>query len=231
MSPRGIVEAALAKNLDIIAICDHNTAENVAAAFRAAERIGRLKVLAGLEVSSAEEVHVLTLFDSPETAEDMQALVYDHLPPRTNRPEVFGEQVMANEDDEVEGFNERLLIGATDLDLNTVVEEAHKRGGLAIASHVDRQSFSLLGQLGFVPEGLALDGFEISAFADLEQILSQYPELANRPILKNSDAHFVDDIGSAFTEFYLAKPDLAEIKMALKNENGRTINKIFSRRS
>jgi len=231
MSPRAIVEAAQRKNLDIIAICDHNTAENITAVFRAAARAGRPKILAGLEVCTAEEVHILTLFDSPLKAEDMQALVYAHLPPRTNRPEIFGEQVIVNENDEVEGFNDRLLIGATDLDLDSVVEETHQRGGLAIASHVNREAYSLLGQLGFVPPGLALDGFEISAFSKLDQILEQYPDLAGRPIISSSDAHCEDDIGSAYTEFFLANPDLNEIKMALKGEDGRKINRVINRRS
>ena len=231
MSPRGIVEAAQKKKLDIIAVCDHNTAENVGAVFRAAAGAGRPRVLAGLEISTVEEVHILALFDTPRKAERMQNFVYAHLPPRTNRPEIFGEQVVANENDEVEGFNDRLLIGATDLDLESVVAEIHKQNGLAIASHVDRQAFSLLGQLGFVPEGLNLDGFEVSAFGAVDKILDQYPALAERPFISNSDAHYLDDIGSAYTEYFLAAPELDEIKMALRGEGGRKIGRIVNRRS
>ncbi|MEW6262805.1 MAG: PHP-associated domain-containing protein [Thermodesulfobacteriota bacterium] len=224
MSPRGVVEAAAAGRLDIIAVCDHNTAENVAATRRASERRGgRPWVLAGLEVCTAEEVHLLALFEEPETALEMQAVVYNHLPPKTNRPEIFGEQVVANEDDEVEGFNDRLLIAATDLELAAVVAEIHALGGLALASHVDREAFGLLGQLGFIPPGLALDGLEVSPRCDWPDFLARHPELAGWPIVRSSDAHFLPDLGSAWTEFLLAEPSLEEIALALKSAGGRKI--------
>lgn len=225
MSPRGIIEAALERGLDIIAICDHNTAENAAACFRAAARAGGPSVLAGLEVCSSEEVHILTLFDSPETADNMQAYVYAHMPPRTNRPEIFGEQVIANEDDEVEGFNDRLLIGATNLNLAEIVTESHRLGGLALASHIDREAFSLLGQLGFTPPDLELDGFELSKNGRMEDLLRIYPDLTGRPIIRSSDAHFLPDVGSAWTEFYLERPELAELELALMGKDGRQIGR------
>lgn len=227
MSPRGIVAAALAANLDIIAVCDHNTAENVAATIRAAERDGQgLRVLAGMEVCSLEEVHVLALFESCEQALDFQTLVYDGLPNRTNRPDIFGEQVVANEDDEVEAFVDRLLIAAIDLNLSAVVEAIHERHGLAVASHVDRPAFGLFSQLGFLPPGLPLDGVEISARCDLFTLLNRRPELADKAILRNSDAHFIEDVGKGYTEFDLMGPTLEEIAMALKGEGGRCIRRL-----
>jgi PHP family Zn ribbon phosphoesterase len=224
MSPKGVVEAAAAAGLDIIAVTDHNTAENVAATVRAAVARGGPAVICGLEVTTAEEVHVLTLFDDAETALAMQGVVYANFPDRTNRPEIFGEQVVANEFDEVEGFNERLLIGASLLDLNQVVEHCHHLGGLALAAHVDRPSFSLIGQLGFVPPDLMVDAFEISKRADEADLISQYPALAGRPLVRSSDAHFVPDIGSAWTEFKLNHPELNEIRMALQGIEGRMIS-------
>ena len=227
MSPRGIVEAARALNLDLIAICDHNTAENAAAACRAAKRDGgRVKVLSGLEVCTSEEVHVLALFETPEKALDMQALVYDRMPPKTNRPEIFGEQVVANEDDEVEGFNERLLIGSVNLSLNGVTEAIHERGGLAVAAHIDRESYGLLGQLGFFPPDLDVDAIEISSRCNWPELLAVHPELTGKPVLRSSDAHYVKDIGSGWTEFQLEEPTLKEIGLAFRKQNGRNINRI-----
>ncbi|MEW5725785.1 MAG: PHP domain-containing protein [Thermodesulfobacteriota bacterium] len=226
-SPRGVVEAARARGMDIIAVCDHNSAENAAAAQRASDRAGgRPVVLAGMEVCSAEEVHVVTLFPSVEPALDMQALVYKHLPPGVNRPEIFGEQVAANEDDEVEGFNERLLIAATNLELVAVIRAAHERGGLALPAHVDREAFGLLHQLGFIPPGFEGDGLEISPRGDPAVLRERYPQLRDWPLVRNSDAHFLCDVGVSWTEFLLEKPDLAEIALALHGKAGRRINGI-----
>jgi hypothetical protein len=154
MSPRSIVENSLERGLDLIAVCDHNSAENVGAAIRAGRRMG-LSVLAGIEISSREEVHSLAIFDEEEQALQMQDLIYQHMR-GTNRPELFGDQVVVNEFDEVEGFNDRLLIGAVQLDLKDIVKKVRSFGGLSIASHVDRPSFSVLSQLGFFPDGIRL---------------------------------------------------------------------------
>ncbi len=223
MSPRAVVRAASRLGLNIIAVTDHNSAENVAAARRAAERAGGPKVLAGMEVCTAEEVHLLALFETPAEAEAMMDFVYGRLPPRTNRPEVFGEQIAANEFDEVEGFNDRLLIGATELELTAAVEAIHRRGGLAIASHVDKEAFSLIGQLGFVPPGLDLDGLEVSPNSSPAELRTRRPDLADWPIITGSDAHQLDQLGTVYTVFKLAAPTLAEIALALKGKGGRRI--------
>ncbi|MBU1740578.1 MAG: PHP domain-containing protein [Proteobacteria bacterium] len=223
MSPRGVVEAALAAGLDLIAVTDHNSAENVAATVRAAAGRGGPTVLCGLEVATSEEVHLLTLFSDPKPALAMQDLVYANFPAKTNRPEIFGDQVVANEFDEVEGFNDRLLIGAGYLDLSAAVRACHSLGGLAVAAHVDRPSFSLLGQLGFVPPDLALDAFEVSPRGDEAELARRFPDLAGRPLIRGSDAHFLQDIGSAWTEFRLNHPDLDEIRLALRARDGRRV--------
>ncbi|MCK4819193.1 PHP domain-containing protein, partial [bacterium] len=160
MSPKAIVERSLEQGLDIIAVCDHNSAENVAASIRASVKHG-LRVLPGIEISSKEEVHILAIFETVEQALSMQDVVYKHLK-GTNRPELFGDQVIANEFDEVDGFNDRLLIGATSMGVEKIVKETGRLGGLSIASHVDRPSFSILGQLGFIPPDLELDAIEVS---------------------------------------------------------------------
>jgi hypothetical protein len=222
MSPRAIVERSLERELDIIALCDHNSAENVGAAMRAGAKRG-LHVLPGLEISSQEEVHTLAIFDDEDQALRMQALVYAHLK-GTNRPELFGDQVVVNEFDEVEGFNDRLLIGAAQLRLHDVVREVHRLGGISIASHVDRPSFSVLSQLGFIPDDLDLDAVEVSRQVDPRSARTAVPEIGSRPVVASSDAHFLDDIGGATTLFHLETPTLNELRLALagKAERGVT---------
>jgi predicted metal-dependent phosphoesterase TrpH len=221
MSPKKIVEKSLDRQLDLIAICDHNTAENAAAVLREGTRQG-IAVLPGMEICSREEVHLVTLFNNIEDALKMQEFIYAHLPGE-NQPEVFGHQVVADEHDQVLGENSRLLIGATQLSLLEIVEKAHHLGGICISSHVDRPSYSLIGQLGFIPEDLHLDAVEVSYRVPLDKALTEVPGIKDYPCVTSSDAHFLRDIGQAWTEFILAAPTLQEIRMALAGTEGRRI--------
>lgn len=221
MSPKKIVQKSLEKRLDLIAICDHNTAENLPATLREGKRQG-IAVLPGMEICSKEEVHLVTLFKNIEDSLTMQEYVYAHLPGQ-NQPEVFGHQVIANEHDQVLGENPRLLIGATKLSLADIVTKVHQLGGICISSHVDRPSYSLIGQLGFIPPDLHLDAVEVSYRVTLDKALSQVPGIKGYPCVTSSDAHFLDDIGKVWTEFFLAAPTLEEIRMALAEIDGRKI--------
>jgi 3',5'-nucleoside bisphosphate phosphatase len=221
MSPLTIVKESLQKGLSFIAVCDHNSAENAAAAARAGAKLG-LHVLPGMEINSIEEIHSLAIFDKEEQALAMQELVYRHLPGKNN-PGVFGEQVVANEVDEVEGFNERMLIGATQLSIETVVAEVHRLGGIAIACHVDRPSYSILSQLGFIPPGLELDGVELSFRAGIETLDSYTEALKGLPMVRSSDAHMPEDIGRCSTSFFMESPCVEEIRLALRAESGRRV--------
>jgi PHP family Zn ribbon phosphoesterase len=221
MSPRAIVERSLERELDMIALCDHNSAENVGAAMRAGAKRG-LYVLPGLEISSQEEVHTLAIFDEEAQALSMQAMVYAHLK-GTNRPELFGDQLVVNEFDEVDGFNDRLLIGAVQLRLHDVVKEVHRLGGISIASHVDRPSYSILSQLGFIPKDLALDGVEVSRHVDPRSARTTVPGIGSWPLVASSDAHFLDDIGMPTTLFHLEAPTLNELRLALAGKAGRGV--------
>ena len=221
MSPAEIVAKSRAMGLDIIAICDHNTTENAAAVMRAANKY-ELLVIPGMEVCSKEEVHVLTLFESIEDSLEMQHFIYAELPGE-NQPEVFGYQVIADENDEVLGENPKLLIGATQLGLHVIVAKAHELGGLCISSHVDRPTFGIIGQLGFMPNDLQLDAIEVSGRITVKDAKKTIPGIKNLPLITASDAHFLDDIGKVQTEFLLAAPELAEIRLALEGKNGRKV--------
>ncbi len=221
MSPRGIAEASRERGLDIIAVCDHNSAENVGAVLRAAGERG-LAALAGLEINSIEEVHSLALFETEAQALAMQDYVYRNLK-GTNRPELFGDQVVANEEDEVEGFNDRLLIGATQISLTHIVREVHRLGGLSIACHVDRPRYSVPSQLGFIPQDLEVDAVEISWRMTRAEAVATISGVEGRPVVRFSDAHFPADIGQAFTSLLLDRPALDEIRLAFQGRGGRRI--------
>jgi predicted metal-dependent phosphoesterase TrpH len=221
MSPRNIVAEVLKKEFDIIAICDHNSAENIPAVIKSAE--GKdFVVLPGMEVCTREEIHVLAIFENLKSAFELQSLVYDHLHGENN-PEVFGLQVVANEFDEVLGFQNKLLIGAVDLSIEQVVNEIHRLNGLAIASHIDRESYSIIGQLGFIPDELKLDALEISQNIGVKEARKRFGEYQRYQLIQNSDAHFIDDVGKRSTRFLMEKPSFNEIRKALRNEDGRRV--------
>ncbi len=222
MSPRNIVKKSLELGLDIIAITDHNSSENIPAAVEAAGGTS-LTVFAGMEVTSEEEAHLLVLFDDMEPMEQFQNFVYDNLPDFGLDSATIENQVIANARDEVEGFNHHLLLGATALSFQQLVDKAHELDGLAIASHVDKESFSIIAQLGFIPAELNLDGLEVSPFITLSQARELFPDANRFPLLKFSDAHYLDEIGEQTTRFLIEEPTIAEMKKALRGEDGRCI--------
>lgn len=221
MSPRKITAQAQKQGVALIAICDHNSAENVLAVIKCAE-VARIVVLPGMEICTSEEIHLLAIFDNLDAVEQMQALVYRHLDGH-NEPDVFGMQVIANELDEVMGFQDKLLIGATDITVHQAVDDVHRLGGVAIASHVDRESYSVISQLGFVPEHLRLDALELSKYIRTEEARKRFAGPRDWPLIRNSDAHFLDDIGLNTCEYLVEGPTLSEISRALRGEDGRMV--------
>jgi predicted metal-dependent phosphoesterase TrpH/anti-sigma regulatory factor (Ser/Thr protein kinase) len=214
MKAAAIVKQAGLVGLDMIAICDHNSAENVSAVARAGAREG-LAVIGGMEVTSQEEVHILALLGAEEPLMDLQDMIYKNLPGE-NDIEAFGPQTIVDEWDNEVGTNSKLLIGATTLTVEQIVDAIHERGGLAIASHVDRERFSLIGQLGFIPKGLELDAVEVSPRATSR-------EGYDYPVVSSSDAHFLSDIGRSTTAFAVEEASFAELRKALRGEGGRRV--------
>jgi hypothetical protein len=221
MSPRRIIQRSRDIGLDLIAVCDHNSAENAGAVMAEGRRHG-ICVLPGLEICSREEVHVLALFGELEPALALQDLVHAHLPGE-NRPEVFGHQIVATDADEVLAESPRLLIGATGLALDAIVRATHDLNGLSLAAHVDRPANGIIQQLGFIPADLNLDGVEVSYRLSPAVAKTALPAIGNLPCVTSSDAHRLDDIGRAYSVLRMAAPTLAEIGRALQGLQGRRL--------
>lgn len=221
MYPTALVRKALEAGLEVIAVCDHNASENVAAVMAAAGRV-RLRVLPGMEITSREEVHLIALFESMAPLLRLQEVIYAGLP-GVNDEARFGCQAIVNEADEVEGFHPRLLIGATHYSVGDLVDRIHRLGGMAIASHIDRESFSVISQLGFIDPGIPFDALEVSRRLPLAQARARYPELAAFPLLTASDAHRIVEIGTAWTDIFLTAPTFEELKMAFAGRGGRYV--------
>ncbi len=213
MSPINIINKTKEENIKIIAICDHNTMENLKPTINLGVKNGIL-VLPGMEITSEEEVHILGLFRDLDKALQFQKIIYENLDNLENN-KFIEEQVIVDEEENVLGFCNKSLFSATKLKINEIVERIHFFKGIAIASHIDKEAFSIIGQLGFIPEGISLDGLEI-AFDFKEEYLNY-----NLPLLRTSDAHFLEEIGKKYTNFYIEYPSFEEVLRALKKEKGR----------
>lgn len=214
MIPPLIIKQAKACGLEIIGICDHNSCENVSATAEAAVGSG-IVVIGGMEITTREEVHVLAISNDMDALKKIQKIVYRSLDGK-NDPEKFGEQIVADKNGDPKGINERLLIGATRLSLEETIKTIHKYNALAIAAHIDREGFGIIGQIGFIPEGLPLDGIEVSS-PDFKPYTEKYVTICS------SDAHFLNEIGKRYSYFYIEEATFEEIKMAFRREGGRKI--------
>ncbi len=223
MSPLSIVRRAKKKGLNVIGICDHNSTKNIDAVRKAGRREG-VAVIGGIEICSKEEVHILCLFDEEESLQEIQLLIDQNLHSQNN-PEFFGQQFLCDEYDVILGQETKLLIGATELSVEEIVANTHRLGGLAIASHIDRNSFSIFSQLGFVPEGLQIDALEVSNRHSLAEVRQHFPQTRNYPLVRFSDAHRLEEIGSTSTIFTACAPTVTELhKVLLSKDRRKVIN-------
>lgn len=218
MAPRLIVGRAQEVGLDLIAITDHNSVENAWAVIEAAQG-STVTVFPGMEVETAEEVHVLTLFDTLDQAVQWQGVVYAHLPDLPNDEKRFGVQILVGPDDGVLDVLGRRLVMATDLPIDSVVKQVAAIGGICIPSHVDRPAYGLLGVLGLIPEGMDVAAVEVSPHCPG----SLLAKLQGQCVVRFSDAHCLDAIGTARTHFCLAAPTLSELALACRGREGRAV--------
>lgn len=191
MTPANICGMAKLKELDAIAVTDHNTARNLPFVKEAADYFG-LILLPGMEITTREEVHLLGYFPDVPSAVEAGEFFSSHLPRIKNRPDFFGHQYVMNTDDQIVAEEERLLIGATDLSLAECTGEVRRRGGIAVPAHINRGSNGLLVNLGLMPEEPNFPLVETWAELPINEEL-----LRGRGVLNASDAHQLGSIREA----------------------------------
>lgn len=210
MSPAAIVTRARAAGLDLIAVTDHNSVDNGFIAAGLGEKAG-VKVLCGMEAQSREDVHLLCLFDDRLQAQRFHERIYERLPDVANNPDYFGDQVVVDEQDNIVRHEPRLLLNALDLSIAELLELVRCHGGALIPAHVEEAPYGLLVNLGLIPDELAGAVLEISCASSAEQALAAFPGLLGHPLISNSDAHYLKDIGRARTVYEAASPALADL--------------------
>ena len=221
MIPPLIVQNALGKNIDLIAITDHNASENVRAVQKAAQAT-KLTVLPGMEVQSREDVHLLTLFETIDALETWQAEVDKSLPDLQNQADFFGEQFVVDETGEFIRRDTRLLLTSTHFSIDEIFDRVNSLGGMVIPAHVERTSYGLLPSLGLISEKWNLPALEISRHTTPQKAMELFPALHKYALIQSGDVHRLDEfLGS--TIFTLASLTLMEMRMAFNHIEGREV--------
>lgn len=193
MTPNNICNMAMLSGLDVIALTDHNSCLNCPAVMKAGREIG-LTVIPGMELCTCEEVHIVCLFSSLEGALSFSDRVRSSMPDIKNRPEIFGEQLIMNEKDEVTGSEEKLLTLACSIGCSEAVQTVREYGGICYPAHVDRSSYSVISNLGLISEDMGFSAFEISDSGDLNTLTAKYSVLGNMLCMRGSDAHYLENM-------------------------------------
>ncbi len=221
MTPRNIILNALECGIDIVAITDHNACDNVAAALKAAE--GRnVTVIPGMEVESKEEVHLLTLFSNLVQLKQWEAFVMEHRSGLANDERKFGAQFIVDELDEFIAVKPEMLLASLSCSVSQVATRVAELGGICIASHIDRPAYSILSQLGFIPDEIPLTAVEVTGRVKAKEAHSRYLGLRNLPVISSSDAHSMEAfITGPKMVLYIEEPTIEEIQKALAGLDSR----------
>lgn len=193
MTPNNIAGMAMLGGLSVIALTDHNTSKNCPAFFEACRRLGIVPI-PGMELTTAEDIHMVCLFPTLEAALEFDEFVDKNRMKIKNRPDIFGEQLIMNGDDEVIGKIEDLLIPATDLDIITAAREVFSRGGAAYPAHIEKPSSSIIAMLGDIPPEAGFFAAEVKDREKIPELCQNYPILKNMILVTDSDSHELDGL-------------------------------------
>jgi len=197
MTPNDIVGMAVLNGLGLIAVTDHNSFGNVESVIKAAQG-KELIVLPGAEIETSEEVHVLCLFASLDDALGFERELLPSFSAMQNRPDIFGEQILYDENDNVTGVMERMLLASVSVSFDELLRITEKYGGAFIPAHVDRNSYSVLSNLGFLPPDLNIPVVEVSALGVEQGFAQQNADLLPKcRTITSSDAHYLWDIAES----------------------------------
>lgn len=204
MTPANIAGMAVINGLNIVALTDHNSAKNCPAFFRQAKKLGIIPV-AGMELTTAEDIHVVCLFRELEDALAFDQFVEERRPAFRNKPDIFGHQYIRDDNDEICGEEENLLLNASSLSLEEAYAEVLQRGGVCFPAHIDRASNGIISMLGTFPENPPFTAYELKDGSADDEYREKYPIIQGLARAVSSDAHYLWDISEA--QFYVELDD------------------------
>ncbi|UMZ75296.1 PHP domain-containing protein [Natranaerofaba carboxydovora] len=222
MSPSNVMNKCKELGIDILGICDHNSGANLPAFIKKAEE-ENIMILCGMEVQTREEVHLLCFFPCYNNLMEFEEEFKGTLPKINNNPEVFGDQVIIDENEQILHFEDNLLLISSSLGIGDVIKLTQKYNGEVIAAHIDKKYYSLISNLGFLPSYNFL-AVEIFNYDGKEKMIHEYSEIENYPIIVSSDAHKLDDMDQKYqTYFFVKELTWQELLLAFQNKDSRKI--------
>lgn len=217
MTPNNIVGMSKLLGLDVIALTDHNSVLNCEAVMKLGKE-NDLCVIPGMELTTMEEIHVVCLFPTYEKALQWNEYVKAHQMQFKNRVDIYGRQVILDENDEEIGEVENLLILATEISVMDVKELVESYDGICYPAHINRDSMSIISSLGDIPPECGFKTAEISSSGDVEKLKERYPILNDMLIVRDSDAHYLQNMRDAENFFDLPELTIDTVLKKLKNE-------------
>lgn len=222
MLPQPVVERCLGFGLDVIAITDHNAIDNVRPFYEEGKEKG-LIVVPGMEMETQEGIHVVCLFDSCEALQTWDEAMKPFRSVQINDSRYFGHQWVISRSGRQLREEERMLLDSMTISVDDVVPAVHRCGGLCIAAHADRPSYSITSVLGSIPDELALDGIELTRHLPRDERLLEDIRRRGYRYVTACDAHDLDQIGEIHCAAYLDHWSLGELALAMKGRDGRDI--------
>ena len=191
-TPNNLLGMAALAGINILALTDHNSTKNCPAFFKAAKRYGVIPV-AGMELTTSEDIHLVCLFEDLKSALDFDDFLDGYRIPFKNRPDIFGRQLVLDENDELIGEVENLLSSATAISIEDAPAYVKKFNGVCFPAHVDREANGIIATLGVFPETPHFKVVEFHDGKNVDSYVEKYG-LLGKKILVDSDAHYLDGI-------------------------------------
>ena len=222
-TPNNILGMASLCGINILALTDHNTCKNCPAFFEAAKEYGIIPI-AGMELTTAEDIHVMCLFENLDSALEFDKKLDQFRLPVKNKPDIFGNQFIMDKDDNIIGEEEKLLIYAVSISIEDLPEFVNSFGGICYPAHIDRDANGIISILGTFPDTPYFSCIEIHDAAKVDEYLEKYV-LNDKKVIISSDAHNLADIRDENDYFDLDETDEADLIVnqlfqILKGKNG-----------
>ena len=193
MTPNNIAGMAVLNGLQIVALTDHNSARNCPAFFAAAKKQGIVPV-AGMELTTSEDIHAVCLFEQLEDALRFDEYIQSRRTLIPNRTDIFGDQLLMDENDEIVGTEPHFLSNATSVSIEEAPAIVRQYNGVCYPAHIDREANGIIATLGTFPETLDCRCAELRDAENQSELEPRFPILKEKQIIISSDAHYLWDI-------------------------------------
>lgn len=215
MTPNNILNMSMLKELDVIAITDHNSTANCRACIELAKK-NDILVIPGMELQTIEDVHILCLFRDVDSAEKFDEILDDYRMEIKKEVSKYGNQLILDREDNHVADHDYPLFISLNISIKKAIEIVEELDGVVVPAHVDRKSFSIISSLGFIPKDYGINSIEVSKDTEYSQLIKLYPYLSKYKYIKNSDAHDLFQISERENYIEIDKKEIDKIIEFLK---------------